>query len=281
MPPTLTSISTFKQSITGAGGWDALAAVSGDSLTLADFPDSAQCWVEQIHSGNSAHTMEVSVYSTRFGDPLYGLRLQDQFNPTLSGDDGVPQLLLPDEVDIRAYQADTLGVQVFGTASDNVNVTLALYYSDFPGSAQRLATWDQIRGNINKVLGIEITASPGSAGTPGTAVALSANDNRWVTNRDYAILGLTTSVPIHTVRLYGPDTAFQKIVAPGHWNSSTSAGYFVRASRQRNAARIPVINSLNVGLTNIDLIHTSAAASTKVSLIAAELSTPFAGTSSV
>ena len=281
MPATLTSISTFKQNITGGGAWDALAAVSGDSLTLADFPDQAQCWVEQIHSGASNATMEVSVYSTRFGDPLYGLRLQGMFNPTLSGDDGSPQLLLPDEVDIRAYQADTLGVQVFGTATGNVNVGLSLFYSDYPGSAQRLATWEQIRGNINKVLGIEITASPGSAGTPGTAVALSANDNRWVTNRDYAILGLTTSVPIHTVRLYGPDTAYQKIIAPGHWNQQLSAGYFVRASRVRNQPRIPVLNSLNVATTNIDLIHTAAAASTKVSLIAAELNTPFAGTSSV
>src|SRR5215472_3637149 len=186
MPPTITSISTFKQSITGAGGWDALAAVSGDSLTLADFPDSDQAYVEQIYSGNSANTMEVSVYSTRFGDPLYGLRVQHMISPTLSAQNGVPQLLLSDELDIRAYQADTLGVQVFGTATNNVNVTLQLYYTNYPGSAQRLASWEQIRGNINKVLGIEITASPGSAGTPGTAVALSANDNRWVTNRDYA-----------------------------------------------------------------------------------------------
>lgn len=281
MPPTLTSISTFKQSITGAGAWDALAAVSGDSLTLADFPDANSAYVEQIFTGNSAHSMEVSVYSTRFGDPLYGLRLQHMFNPTLSGDDGSPNLLLGDEVDIRAYQADTLGVQVFGTASDNVNVTLQLYYDNYPGSAQRLATWEFVRGNINKVLGIEVTASPGSAGTPGTAVAISANDNRWVTNRDYAILGVTTSVPIHTVRLYGPDTAYQKIVAPGHWNSQIAAGYFVRNARLRNQARIPVINSLNVASTNIDLIHTSAAASTKVSLIAAELIQPLPSMSSV
>ena len=277
MPPTLTSISAFKQSITGAGAWDALAANTGDSLTLADFPDQDQCWVEEVWAGSSANSMEVSIYSTRFGDPLYGLRLQQQFNPTLSGDDGVPNLLLPDELDIRAYQADTLSAQVFGTATNNVNLTMQLYYTNFPGSSQRLATWEAIRGNIDKVLGIEVTVSPGSTGQPGTAVAINANDNRWVTNKDYAILGVTTSVPILTLRLYGPDTAYQKIPVPGHWNSRVSSGWFVRSARLRGGPRIPIINSLNVGGTFLDAIHTSAAASTKVSLIAAQLITPFPG----
>jgi len=277
MPPTITSISAFKQNITGGGAWDALAAVSGDSLTLADFPSTSRAWVEQVFAGSSGATQEVSIYSTRFGDPLYGLRLQDMFNPTLSGDDGVPQLLLPDELDIRAYQADVLGVQVFGTATNNNNVTLQLYYEDFPGSNQRLASWEQIKGNINKVLGIEVTVSPGATGQPGTAVAINANDNRWVTDKDYAVLGITTSVPLLCVRLYGPDTAYQKIPCPGHWNSQFSAGYFVRGSRQRGIPHIPVIGSLNVGLTFIDAIHTSAAASTKVSLIVAELTNKLTG----
>src|SRR6266513_1896916 len=136
MPPTISSISAFKQSITGAGGWDALAAV--------------------------------------FGDPVYGLRLQHMFNPTLSGDDGSPQLLLPDELDIELYQSDTLSAQVFGTATNNVNLTLQVYYENLPGSAQLLASWEQVKNNYVKVLGIEVTISPGTTGQPGTAVAVNA-----------------------------------------------------------------------------------------------------------
>lgn len=275
MPPTIASISAFKQSLTGAGAWDALAAVSGDSLQVADFADGSRAYVEEVIAGNGAHSQEVSIYSTRFGDPLYGLRLQDMFNPTLSGDDGVPQLLLPDELDIELYQSDTLNVQVFGTATDNSNVTLQVYYENLPGSQQLLASWEQVKSQIVKVLGIEVTVSPGSAGQPGTAVALTANDNRWVSDASYALLGITTSVPLMVCRVYGPDTGYAKIPVPGHWNVRQAAGWFVRAARLRGVPHIPIINSNNAGLTFIDAIHTSAAASTKVSLIVAQLRNKF------
>jgi hypothetical protein len=80
----LTSISTFKQSLTGSA-FEALAAVSGDSLSIIAFPDGSRAYVEEIISGNSASKMEVAVFSPRFGDNQYGLRVQHQFNPTLSG----------------------------------------------------------------------------------------------------------------------------------------------------------------------------------------------------
>ena len=277
MPPTISSISVFKQNITGGGAWDALAAVSGDSLTVADFADGSRAYVEEVFTGTSANSGEFSFYSTRFGDPVYGLRLQHMFNPTLSGDDGSPNLLLPDELDIELYQVDVLSAQVFGTATNNVNATLGIYYENLPGSAQLLASWEQIKGQIVKVLGIEVTVSPGATGQPGTAVAVNANDNRWVSDASYAVLGITTSVPLQCVRLYGPDTGYAKIAVPGNWDSRKSAGWFVRAARLRGVPHIPVINSNNAGLTFIDSIHTSAAASSKVSLVVAQLRNKFVG----
>lgn len=277
MPPTISSISAFKQNITGAGSWDALAAVSGDSLAVADFADGSRAYVEELITGASNATTEFSVYSTRFGDPIYGLRVQHMFNPTLSGDDGNPQLPMPDELDLEIYQSDTLGMQAFGTATGNVNITAQVYYENLPGSSQLLASWEQVRNNFVRGLGIEVTVSPGSAGQPGTAVALTANDNRWVTDASYAVLGLTTSVPLQCVRLYGPDTGYAKIPAPGHWNEKISAGWFVRQARLRNVPHIPIINSNNAGLTFIDAIHTAAAASTKVSLNVVQLRNKFVG----
>jgi hypothetical protein len=277
MPPTISSISAFKQNITGAGAWDALAAVSGDSLTVADFADGSRAYVEELITGASNASTEFSLYSTRFGDPIYGQRVQHMFNPTLSGDDGNPQLALPDELDIEMYQSDNLSAQAFGTATGNVNLTAQVYYENLPGSAQLLASWEQVKNNFTKSLAIEVTVSPGATGQPGTAVAINANDNRWVTDASYAVLGLTTSVPLQCVRLYGPDTGYAKIPAPGHWNAKISAGYFVRQARLRGVPHIPVINSNNVGLTFLDAIHTSAAASTKVSLNVVQLRNKFVG----
>lgn len=277
MPPTISSISAFKQNITGAGAWDALAAVSGDSLSVADFADGSRAYVEELFTGASNATTEFSLYSTRFGDPIYGYRVQHMFNPTLSGDDGNPQLPMPDELDLEVYQSDALSAQAFGTATGNVNLTAQIYYENLPGSSQLLASWEQVKNNYVKGLGIEVTVSPGATGQPGTAVALTANDNRWVTDASYAVLGLTSSVPLQCIRLYGPDTGYAKIPAPGHWNAKISAGYFVRQARLRGVPHIPVINSNNVGLTFIDAIHTSAAASTKVSLNVVQLRNKFVG----
>src|SRR6516162_9582109 len=129
MPPVLTMISAFKQSLSGSA-FEALSACTGDSLSIIDFPDNSAAYVEEVISGNSAHKMEVAVYSPRFGDNQYGLRLQHQFNPTLSGADGDPQRILAKEVDIPVYSTDTLNVQVNGTASDNADVVLQLYYEN-------------------------------------------------------------------------------------------------------------------------------------------------------
>jgi hypothetical protein len=277
MPPTISSISAFKQNITGAGSWDALAAVSGDSLAIADFAEGSRAYIEELITGASNAATEFSVFSTRFGDPIYGLRVQHMFNPTLSGDDGNPQLPLPDELDLEVYQSDTLGMQAFGTATGNVNLTAQVYYENLPGSSQLLASWEQVRSNFVRGLGIEVTVSPGSAGQPGTAVALTANDNRWVTDSSYAVLGITTSVPLQCVRLYGPDTGYAKIPVPGHWHEKISAGWFVRQARLRMVPHIPIINSNNAGLTFIDAIHTAAAASTKVSLNVVQLRNKFVG----
>jgi hypothetical protein len=277
MPPTISSISAFKQNITGAGAWDALAAVSGDSLSVADFADGSRAYVEELFTGASNATTEFSLYSTRFGDPIYGYRVQHMFNPTLSGDDGNPQLPMPDELDLEVYQSDALSAQAFGTATGNVNLTAQVYYENLPGSSQLLASWEQVKGNFVKGLGIEVTISPGATGQPGTAVALTANDNRWVTDASYAVLGLTTSVPLQCVRLYGPDTGYAKIPCPGHWDAKRSGGWFVRQARLRGVPHIPIINSNNAGLTFLDGIHTSAAASTKVSLNVVQLRNKFVG----
>jgi hypothetical protein len=272
----LTSISTFKQSLTG-GAFEALAAVSGDSLNIISFPDGSRAYVEEIITGNSAHKMEVSVASPRFGDITYGLRQQHQFNPTLSGADGDPQLLLAPEVDIPIYSTDTLVVQVNGTANANANVTLQVYYDNIEAVHQRLASWDAIRAGIARYLAVEVTVTPGATGSPGTAVAINANDPRLQADQDYAILGYTTDQPVTCLRLYGPDTGFYKIPMPGHWNSRITGGWFIASGQGRQRPHIPVINSQNAGNTYLDALSSNNAGATKVSLLVAQLNTRFPG----
>jgi hypothetical protein len=283
MGAILTSVAAFKQSLTG-GAFEALAAATSDSLSILNYTPGSAAYVEEIWAGNSASKMEVAVYSTRFGDPTYGLRQQQMFNPTLSGADGVPQLLLPEELDIPVYSTDTLNVYVNGTASDNANVVLQFYYENVPGVDARLASWDAIRPLImqanqdrSRTIAVEVTVTPGTTGNYGTAVAINANDDRLVANADYAVLGYTCDQPILSFGLKGPDTGFQRIPMPGSWNARITSGWFIRQSRQRNAPRIPILSSNNKGVTYLDAIHPSNAGATKLSLLVAQLSSPFLG----
>src|SRR5437667_2703456 len=146
MGALLTSVGAFKQSCTGSAfASDLLAACTADSLTPINYADGSQAFVEEIWSGNSAHKCELAFFGNRFGDPILGLRLEHQFNPTLSGADGEPQLLLPRQVDVQWYRADPLTIQTLCTASDNVNVVLQVYYTNVEGADQRLVHWELIQ----------------------------------------------------------------------------------------------------------------------------------------
>lgn len=276
MPPVITSIGAFKQSLTGSA-FEALAACTADSLSIIQFVDGSRAYVEEVISGNSTSKMEVAVFSPRFGDNQYGLRLQHQFNPTLSGADGEPQLIMPRELDIDVYSTDTLNVQVNGTASANANVVLQLYYENIDGAGQKLAVWEQIRGNIARVLGIEVTVTPGASGNYGTAVAINANDDRFVADKNYALLGYATDQPVLSIGIKGPDTGFYRIPMPGSWDSRHSADWFVEQSKRRGTAHIPIIKANNKATTFLDGLSSANAGATKVSLVLAELIAPLYG----
>lgn len=283
MPPVITSIGTFKQNITG-GAFEALAACTADSLTIIAFDTGYNAYVEEIWSGNSANKMEVAVFSPRFGDNQFGLRLQHQFNPTLSGADGDPQMLLPRELDIPVYSTDLLNVQVNGTATNNVDVVLQLYYENINGAGQRLATWEQVQPLIaqanatqSRVLGIEVTVTPGATGNYGTAVALNANDDRLQADFDYAILGYVVDNATTSIGIKGPDTGFYRIAMPGHWDSRHTADWFIQQAKWRGTPHIPVINANNKATTFLDGLSSANAGATKVSLIMAQLASRFTG----
>jgi hypothetical protein len=278
MGALLTSFAALKNSLTGSAfASDPLAAATGDSLSIPNYVDGSRGYIEEIISGNSAHKMELATFGNRFGDPVLGLRLQHMFNPTLSGADGVPQMLLPATVDVPVYKGDTLTVQVLGTASDAVAVVYQAYYENMEGVSQRLANWEQIQGRMGRLLGIEVTVTPGTASDYGTPAALNANDDRLVGTTDYALLGITTDQPVLSIGIKGPDTGNYRIACPGHWNQRVSAGYFVDQDQRRPTPHIPIINALNKATTFVDGISPGNPGSTKVSFILAELTSGFFG----
>ena len=275
MGAVLTSISAFKQTL-GGGAFEALAAISGDSLAILFFDPSSNAYVEEVISGNSTQRMEVAIFSPRFGDNQFGLRSQHMFNPTQASPAGPPQWLMPRELDIPVFPSDVLNVQVNApAAAGNANVSMQLYYQNVPGAGQRLATWDQVKGiGFVRVLGIEVTVTPGTTGQAGTAVAINANDARLRANLDYAILGYTTDTSGLCFRLRGPDTSGFNILLPVSFDARNTADYFIFQDLLHVGPHIPIVNSNNAGSTLVDGIAHNNPGATKVSLIMAEMNTP-------
>jgi hypothetical protein len=278
MPPVITSIGAFKQSLSGSA-FEALAAATKDSLSIISFPDNERAWIEEVFANNSAHKNEVAIFSQRFGDNTYGLRMQSRFLASLT-----QNAIFPRAVDIPVWSADTLNVQVNGTASDNADVVLQLYYTNIQGAGQRLARAEQvlpfisqgIAGN-SRVLGIEVTVTPGTTGNYGTAVALNANDDRLQADYDYALIGFSTDQPVLSIGISGPDTGYYRIPCPGLWQSRFTADWFLRQAMDRGVPHIPVINANNKATTFLDGIDAANPGATKVSLYLAQLPSRFVG----
>lgn len=285
MPPLLTCVNAFKQSLTG-GAFEALAAGTKDSLSIVSTgdPNTPAGWIEEVWAGNSAHKMEWEIFSQRFGDNQNGLRGQFMFNPTMSGADGVPQLVFPRTLDIPVWSSDALNVSVNGTASDNANVGYQIYYQNFLGSSQRLASAQTVENTVrsgiagnSRVLGIEVTVTPGTTGNYGTAVALNANDDRLQADYDYALIGYSCDQPVMCFGITGPDTGQYRIPMPGSWDARHTADWFFQQSRWRQSNRVPVINANNKGQTFLDAIDPANPGATKLSLYLAQLPTKFNG----
>ena len=284
MASLLTCVNAFKQSLTG-GSFEALAAATKDSLQIVSTgdPNTPAGWIEEAWAANSAHKMEFDIFSQRFGDNQNGLRGELMFNPTVTTSNKM-QLVLPRTLDIPVWSADTLNVQVNGTASDNANVGFQIYYQNFQGSEQRLAPYSLVENAVktgisgnSRVLGIEVTVTPGATGNYGTAVALNANDDRLQADYDYALIGYTCDQPVLCFGISGPDTGQYRIPMPGFWDARHTSDWFLQQSRWRNGNRVPIINANNKGQTFLDGIDPGNPGATKLALYFAQLPQRFNG----
>jgi hypothetical protein len=271
MGQCLQVLHTFKQNITGGGAFEALAAGTGDSLSIPNFAAGSQGHLLEVWAGTSANAGEFGIRSPFFHDNTRGIRMAYEFNPTLSGADGDPQLLLPSYIRQPLYRSDTLVVEVNGTATNNVALDALMYFDNLEGADQNLYSWDQIVSRIKNTLGIRVSVTAGAAGDYGTAVALNGTDDRLKANTDYAILGVTSQLPCGLMTITGPETSGRRIGLPLHWDESISGGWFVDVSTKYNIPAIPVINANNRGNILLQAADAAAAVATACTVIMAEL----------
>lgn len=264
-------ITAYKDNITG-GAFEALSAADGESFSVRFFNQNTEATLLEAWGGNNAHKMDVSIRSPLLHDNVRGIRFAYEFNPTLSGADGNPQLFLPPYWKQPYTPTDTLIVEVNGTAADDVTFSQSIMYDTQAPIGGRFMLWSEVEARLANLVGIRVSpAAAASTSTFGTSEAIDTDDDRLKANTDYAWLGLTTDLPFTTLGLYGPDTGNFTISMPGHWDEKVTSGWFYEMSRRWNTPLVPVVNANNKGTTYVKLADVGGGTAPLISLLFAEL----------
>ena len=266
------TITCFLDNATGGGGWDNLAAASGESLQVRYFGADTRAHLVDAWAGNNAHKCDFNVHSPLLADNTYGWRSSYQFNPTASGADGNPQQLLAPAWRQPLSLNDTLVVQTLATAADDVTFSMLVFYEGTSVPTARFLTAPEVYARTNNLLGQRCSPpTAASTSTYGTPEAITTDDNRFKAGVDYALLGLLTDLPFTTVKMYGPDTGNFGVGMPGSWDSKITAGYFYEMAERFAAPMIPVINANNAPNTYLQCADVGGGTAPLITLQWAEL----------
>lgn len=264
-------------SATGGTFADTLAAVSGDSLAVANFGNGSARIIE-AWGEDSAHVAELQVFYTRpqsTHDQQHGWRTSIQaaaFNATGK----VKEVALLGALDvINLYRSDTPTIQATSTASDCVVFSYLTEYDDLPGASATFISPTEMQAHHASRLGIRVSAvASGTAGALGATRAFNADDDRLHANRWYAIVGLTVQSAVTSIYLTGPDFGGQRIGLPAGSIQIASQSFYLDQSVKWNKPLIPIFNSNNKGNTLVAVVDSAASTSPQIDFQLVELDYP-------
>jgi hypothetical protein len=269
MGVALETILAAKANITGTT-FENLTPGTGDTFTVRDFAPGSLAYAEEIWGLDDTSPAQFSLASPRMNDGQEGLRLSVP-SGALVGPAEEPQVLMPGPGRLPVYRADTLKVQVEGTAADNTIFAYTVRYENLEGADTQLRSWAEVEPMIEKTFGILVQPTNGTADY-GTPVTLDSVDDRLEADKKYAWLGCTIDLPTCLVALSGPDTGRYRIGMPGKVDPMDGGDYFARLSAKYQAPSIPIIKSNNKGSTLIWTADAAAGATPNICLILAQLS---------
>ena len=260
---------------TGGTFADSLVANSGDSLQVGNY-DSGGARVIAGWGGDSDSRAELAWYYTRpesTPDQQYGVRVNIPSVALGGAATNAAFHLIGDGAQIDVFKSDTATMKVTSTASDDVCVSFLTEYDDLPGVSAQFATWDQVQALKSSTVGFACNAvASGTPGLYGAARAVNADDTRWAADTYYAILGFSVQTQVTTIAMRGYDWGAQLLGAPMGSLDLDTRMWFVNLSLARGKPLIPILNSNNVGNTNLYVVDLEASTNPKIDLFCYQLS---------
>jgi hypothetical protein len=266
MGAALVGTHAFKQALAG-GGFEALAAGTGDALAVPNFAAGSRGWLLEAWGADKVSVADYDLRSPSFHDNTRGIRVAGNLKPAA----GDPNMLLPYVVRQPLYPSDVLIAEVSATAADNAALDWLAYFEDLPGAEQRLLSWAEVDSRAVDMVGIFVGPTAGAAGDWGAVRNINADDDRLIANTDYAILGATSQLRCAALAITAPETSGRKITMPLHPVEQISSGWFVDLSQKYQLPLIPVVNSNNKGNIQLQVADPNGATAPHVCLIMMEL----------
>jgi hypothetical protein len=244
MPQALQTLTFFKQALAGGGGFaDTLDPGTGDSATFQNVPVGSRAYLAEIWGVDDASPCEFSFTASRFHDQIEGIAGWVPDGSALTPVNR-PSLISPQGIDQPVYPSDVMTVRAAGTAGDNVNVTLNVYYADLPGISAVLRTADFVDGQIQNLVGVDVNVTPGS-GDWGSSTSLTAAARRLDAGKYYAVLGFTAPTALAALAVSGFETGNLRIGGPVLGEGGHDAYQIYNLATAYQAALIPVVAGNN------------------------------------
>ena len=165
------------------------------------------------------------------------------------------------------------------TAQENLTVTVAgsatagdvelgcaiIHYPSLPGVQSRAITYEEYLSRLEKMTTIQASVSAAAGGNVYSEELINLDSDLLMANRDYAVIGMESSVNCLSVTLRGTDLGNVRVGCPG---GTTTDGYqsnfWKDLSEATSLPLIPVINSGNRNNTYLGVVCNEAGAGTAV-----------------
>jgi hypothetical protein len=241
----------------GAGG--AGIAVTGDSLFIKNSKSQGRivaAW-QQNHADGFLQITKPSGHDTTrgFRQVVDGANIMNLFAAGLS---------------LKVEPQELLSLVLSGSAvgGEIESAMLQVLYEDLPGVDARMIDWEVLmaRAEMLKLNTIQCSLAGAGAGYTGQEL-INADSDLLQANRDYAVLGITTDIPVGAVYIFGPDTGYQKCAVPGGVSEADyGRDWFCALSRAQGMPLIPVINSGNKNSTFVGFVQNESNVSPNISI---------------
>ena len=206
----------------------AAAALTGDSLTIKNSKGPAQIvawWAQQQVDGYQQLVTPTSHDTTRgFRQVVEASNIDNILPPGMS-------------IEVQPQELMSITIAGSNTAGDVELGCMLVHYPNLPGVEARAIKWADVQRRAEVMTTLQLTVTGAATGYTGEEL-ITAESDLLRANRDYAIIGATTSTACAAITLVGPDTGYRRTAIPGQASDAdVGHDWFARLSRAFSSSR--------------------------------------------